>query len=54
MKQRYEIKDAHHPEWRGMRFSSEDRARRELAQAVGEPGRWVLYDRQDKQELARR
>lgn len=52
MSLRYEIRDNEHPTWKGSRYSSEDRARRELAQAVGDPGRWSLIDRQTKQVLA--
>jgi hypothetical protein len=49
---RYEIIDNQHPTWRGSRFSDETRARRALAQAVGEPGRWSLKDRQTRTILA--
>jgi hypothetical protein len=42
---RYEIRDMEHPTWRGQRFTSEARARAELAHAVGRPGRWALIDR---------
>ena len=45
MKQRWEIVDGHNPTWRGQRFSSLDRARRELALAVGVAGRWSIVDR---------
>jgi hypothetical protein len=51
MKLRYELLDTHHPGWRGQRFTSLDRARRELAQAIP-PGRFVLYDRQEREEMA--
>lgn len=53
-RQRYEIQDATHPEWRGQRFTSEDRARRELAQCVGSIGRWILVDRETGQEVGRK
>ncbi len=43
---RYEIRDSHNPDFRGQRFSSLDRAEREFSQAVGEPGRWELWDRE--------
>jgi hypothetical protein len=42
---RYEIIDNNHPAWRGSRFSDEARARKVLAQSVGNPGRWSLKDR---------
>ncbi len=45
MQGRYEIKDTNHPDWRGMRFTSLDRAERELAKSVP-PGRFVIVDRQ--------
>lgn len=51
MKGRYEIKDSHHPNWRGQRFTVHYRAQRELAQAVGAPGRWLLFDRKTKEVL---
>lgn len=44
---RYEIQDTHHPEWRGMRFTSLERAERELARAVP-AGRFIIVDRQTK------
>ena len=44
MKGRYEIVDTHHPKWRGMRFTSLERAEKELAQSVP-PGRFVIRDR---------
>ena len=44
-KQRWELKDTVHPDWRGQRFSSRERAEKELAQAVP-PGRFVLVDRE--------
>ncbi len=53
-RQRYEIRDTTRPEWRGQRFTNEDRARRELAQCVGDPGRWILIDRETGQEMGRR
>lgn len=46
MSKRYEIRDSHHPRERGQRFTSEDRARRELAHAVGSPDRFELIDRE--------
>ena len=48
---RYEIRDNHHPGWRGMRFTSLQRAENELSHAVGDPGRWSLVDRATKQVL---
>lgn len=45
MKLRYELRDSQNPGWKPQRFTSEDRARRELAAAVGVVGRWVLVDR---------
>jgi hypothetical protein len=53
MKLRYEIRDSHNPTWRGQRFTSEDRARRELGQAVGEPMRWHLVDRSTGETIAK-
>lgn len=50
MKLRYEIRDTK-AGGRGQRFTSEDRARKELAQAVGEPGRWILFDRLTKEDV---
>jgi hypothetical protein len=52
MAARYEIIDNNHPTWRGSRFSDEMRARRVLAQSVGEPGRWSLKDRTTRIILA--
>ena len=50
MDRRYEIRDREHPGWRGQRFTSLDRARRELAHAVP-PERWQLWDREEQREL---
>ncbi len=41
---RWEIKDRQNPTNRGMRFSTLERARRELAHAVP-PSRWFISDR---------
>lgn len=51
VKLRYEIRDTHNPQWRGQRFSTEDRARRELGHAYP-PGRWELIDRTTGEVLA--
>lgn len=48
---RYEIRDTHNPQWRGQRFSTEERARRELGHAYP-PGRWELVDRTTGDVLA--
>lgn len=53
MKLRYELRDTHHPDWRGQRFTNRDTAFRELSQAVGPEGRFELYDRKDKKVIAR-
>jgi len=53
MRLRYELRDTHHPDWRGQRFTNRDAAFRELAQAVGDEGRFELYDREDKKVLAK-
>lgn len=44
MKLRYEIIDNEHPTWKGTRFSTLDRARRELTHAVP-AGRFYIKDR---------
>lgn len=44
MKLRYEIIDKNHPTWKGTRFSTLDRAQRELAHAVP-AGRFYIKDR---------
>lgn len=41
---RYEIRDTHNPTWKGMRFTSLDRALRELAHAVPK-SRFEVIDR---------
>ena len=51
---RYEIRDNDHPDWRGQRFTSEERARAILADAVGRPGRWSLVDRATREVIATR
>jgi hypothetical protein len=51
---RYEIRDNNNPSWRGQRFTSENRARRELSLAVGDPGRWSLVDRVTRKVLVTR
>jgi hypothetical protein len=48
----FEIVDGNHPDWRGQRFSDRERAERELAQAVGEPGRFYIKDRSEKKSAA--
>lgn len=48
MKQRYELVDSHNPDERGMRFSTLQRARRELAQSVP-AGRFYVKDRVTKE-----
>ena len=45
MKQRYELVDSHNPDERGMRFSTLQRARRELA-ASAPQGRFYVKDRE--------
>lgn len=51
MNLRYEIRDTHHPKWKGQRFSTLERARREMTFSVGVPGRWILVDRETKEIL---
>lgn len=46
MKGRYEIVDNNHPTWKGMRYTKLEHAQREIEQAVGEPGRFTIRDRQ--------
>lgn len=48
----YEIIDSHHPKLRGQRFTSLDRAERELARSFP-PGRFVLKDRKTGEIIAR-
>jgi len=48
---RYEIKDTYNPTWRGQRFSTKERGKRELAHAFP-PGRWELIDRETKEVIA--
>lgn len=50
MKGRYELRHATYG--RGLRFTSLDHARRELKHAVP-AGTWVIWDRQEKCEVAR-
>lgn len=50
-KQQYEIKDSHYPRERGMRFSSLERAKKELARSVP-PGRFILIDRATGKEVS--
>jgi hypothetical protein len=52
MNGRYEIRDRQNPQARGMRFSSLDRAERELAHAVPAT-RWFIFDRVMKAEVSR-
>ena len=47
MRGRYELYDTHHPDWRGQRFTSPERARKELAQSYP-PGRFAIRDRAAK------
>lgn len=46
MSRRYEIKDAQNPKARGQRFDNLPNAILELSRAVGEPGRWLIVDRE--------
>ena len=48
---RYELVDSHHPEWRGMRFTSLQRAQHELDRSVPQ-GRFHLIDRQTKEVIS--
>jgi hypothetical protein len=50
---RYELVDSHHPDWRGMRFSDLERARKELERSHP-PGRFFLKDRQTGERIATR
>jgi hypothetical protein len=50
MSARYELVDTHHPEWRGQRFNSLDRARKARDEAWP-PGRFVLIDRTTQREV---
>lgn len=50
MAARYELIDTEHPDWRGGRFNSLERAKRELAASVP-AGRFKLIDRQTKEEV---
>ena len=50
MKLRYEIIDNEHPTWKGTRFSTLDRARRELAHAAP-AGRFYIKDRTTNTEV---
>ena len=47
---RYEIKDREHKDWRGQRFSSLERAQREMNHAHPR-SRFYIYDRTTKQEI---
>jgi hypothetical protein len=51
MKGRYELVDSHIPEWRGMRYTNLERARRELAKSWP-PGRFHIFDRLTKERIA--
>lgn len=42
----YEIRDTQNPKARGQRFANLNRAIVELSRAVGEPGRWIIVDRE--------
>ncbi len=46
MKGRYEIKDIQNPKAHGQRFANLPNAILELSVAVGEPGRWIIVDRE--------
>lgn len=46
----YEIRDRENPRAKGMRFSTLERAKRELAHAVP-ADRWFIYDRETRQEV---
>ena len=50
VKLRYELRDTHHPDWRGQRFTELDRARREKDQSIP-PGRFIIIDRQTREEV---
>lgn len=50
MKGRYELKDSHHPEWRGTRSTTLERAQKELAQSIP-PGRFYIFDRETKKKI---
>lgn len=52
MSKRYEIVDREHPDWRGMRFSSLDRARTEHSHAVPTDRFWVK-DRETGEDVTR-
>ena len=52
MVKRYELRDNNHVDWPGMRFTTIERAKREFRNAVGNPGRWSLIDRETKQVIA--
>lgn len=49
MTPRYELLDSHHADWRGMRFSTLERALRALAQSIP-AGRFYVLDRTTKKE----
>jgi hypothetical protein len=48
MKLRYELKDMFNPTWRGHRFTALERALKARDEAVGDPGRWQVWDRAEK------
>jgi len=50
MRLRYELKDSHHPTWRGQRFTNLERAIREHERAVP-PGRFHLIDRKTGERI---
>lgn len=48
---KYEIIDGNNPTWKGMRFSTLERAERELAKAVAAPGRFYIIDRSTRKKV---
>lgn len=47
----FEIVDGAHPTWRGMRFASLERARRELARSDAPAGRFYIVDRSTREPV---
>lgn len=50
MKLRYELKDLHHPTWRGERFTALERALKAHDEAYP-PGRFAVIDRLTKERV---
>lgn len=48
MKLRYELKDTYNPQWKGQRFTALERALKARDEAVGNPGRFQVWDRAEK------